>query len=30
MLLKNGKYLDRISHHAAYEDIFKTINKYLR
>jgi len=30
MLLRNGKYLDRISHHAAYEDIFKTINKYLR
>ena len=30
MLLKNGKYLDRISHHAVYEDIFKTINKYLR
>ena len=30
MLLKNGKYLDRISHHAAYEDIFKTVNKYLR
>ena len=30
MLLKNGKYLDRISHHASYEDIFKTINKYLR
>ena len=30
MLLKNGKYLDRISHHATYEDIFKTVNKYLR
>jgi protein SCO1/2 len=30
MLLKNGKYLDRISHHAVYEDIFKTINEYLR
>ena len=30
ILLKNGKYLDRISHHANYEDIFKTINKYLR
>ena len=30
MLLKNGKYLDRISHHAGYEDIFKIINKYLR
>ena len=30
ILLKNGKYLNRISHHARYEDIFKTINKYLR
>ena len=30
MLLKNGKYLDRINHHAAYKEIFKTINKYLR
>ena len=30
ILLKNGKYLNRISHHASYEDIFKTINKYLR
>ena len=30
ILLKNGKYLNRISHHAGYEDIFKTINKYLR
>ena len=30
MLLENGKYLDRISHHANYEDMFKTINKYLR
>jgi len=30
MLLKNGKYLDRISHHATYKDMFKTINKYLR
>ena len=30
ILLKDGKYLDRISHHANYEDIFKTINKYLR
>jgi len=30
MLLKNGKYLDRISHHANYKDMFKTINKYLR
>ena len=30
ILLKNGKYLSRISHHAEYEDIFKNINKYLR
>ena len=30
MLLKNGKYLDRISHHANYKDMFKAINKYLR
>ena len=30
ILLKNGKYLNRISHHTSYEDIFKTINKYLR
>tara|TARA_B100000214_G_scaffold193448_1_gene140009 strand:+ start:1251 stop:1841 length:591 start_codon:yes stop_codon:yes gene_type:complete len=30
MLLENGKYLARISHHASYEEIFKTINKYLR
>ena len=30
ILLKNGKYLNRISHHASYEDIFKTMNKYLR
>ncbi len=30
ILLKNGKYLNRISHHASYEDIFKTIKKYLR
>jgi len=30
ILLKNGKYLNRISHHASYEEIFKTINKYLR
>ena len=30
ILLENGKYLDRISHHANYEDIFKTISKYLR
>ena len=30
ILLENGKYLDRISHHANYEDMFKTINKYLR
>jgi protein SCO1/2 len=30
ILLKNGKYLDRISHHANYKDMFKAINKYLR
>ena len=30
ILLKNGKYLNRISHHVSYEEIFKTINKYLR
>ena len=30
ILLKNGKYLNRISHHAGYKDIFKTIKKYLR
>ena len=30
ILLKDGKYLTRISHHAKYEDIFKNINKYLR
>jgi len=29
ILLNNGKYLDRISHHADYNDIFKTINKNL-
>ena len=30
LLLKDGKYLDRINHHAKYEDMFKVINKYLR
>jgi len=30
ILLKDGKFLDRISHHASYEDMIKTINKYLR
>ena len=30
ILLKDGKYLNRISHHADYDDIFKNINKYLR
>jgi len=30
ILLQKGKYLNRISHHANYEEIFKTINKYLR
>ena len=30
ILLKDGKFVSRISHHAAYKDIFKNINKYLR
>ena len=30
ILLKDGKYVSRINHHANYEDIFKNINKYLR
>ena len=30
ILLKNGKFVSRISHHAVYEDIFKNIKKYLR
>ncbi len=30
ILLENGKYLDRISHHANYKEMFKTISKYLR
>ena len=30
ILLKDGNYLSRISHHANYEDIFKSINKYSR
>ena len=30
ILLNNGKYMDRISHHAGYKEIFKAINKYLR
>ena len=30
ILLNDGKYLSRISHHAGYEEIFNTINKYLR
>tara|TARA_Y100000590_G_scaffold46102_1_gene48957 strand:+ start:253 stop:783 length:531 start_codon:yes stop_codon:yes gene_type:complete len=30
ILLKNGKYINRISHHAPYEDIFKNVNRYLR
>ena len=29
ILLKDGKYIKRISHHAAYDDIYKNINKYL-
>ena len=28
ILLKDGKYINRISHHAAYDDIYKNINKY--
>tara|TARA_B100001540_G_scaffold309746_1_gene326438 strand:- start:1833 stop:2363 length:531 start_codon:yes stop_codon:yes gene_type:complete len=30
IILKNGKFISRISHHANYEDIFKNINKNLR
>tara|TARA_B100001540_G_scaffold207005_1_gene182338 strand:- start:277 stop:891 length:615 start_codon:yes stop_codon:yes gene_type:complete len=30
ILLKNGKYINRISHHAPYDEVFKNINKYLR
>jgi len=30
ILLKDGKYLDRISHHAQYDDIFKALEKHLR
>jgi len=30
ILLENGKYLDRINHHATYKDMFKVIKKYLR
>ena len=30
ILLKDGKYLDRISHHAQYEDIFQALEKHLR
>ena len=30
ILLKDGKYHSRISYHAEYGDIFKSINKYLR
>ena len=30
ILLKDGKYLDRISHHAQYDDIFKALDKHLR
>ena len=29
ILLRNGKFLSRINHHANYEKIFSTINKYL-
>ena len=30
LLLENGKYLDRINHHANYNDMYKVISKYLR
>ena len=30
ILLKNGKYINRISHHAPYDEVFININKYLR
>ena len=30
ILLEDGKYLDRINHHATYKDMFKSIKKYLR
>tara|TARA_Y100001970_G_scaffold293098_1_gene437757 strand:+ start:2527 stop:3117 length:591 start_codon:yes stop_codon:yes gene_type:complete len=30
ILLKNGKFISRISHHASYNDIYNNINKYLR
>ncbi len=30
ILLKDGKFVSRISHHAAYDEIYKNINKYLR
>lgn len=29
ILLKDGKYINRISHHSAYDDIYRNINKYL-
>ena len=29
ILLKDGKYINRISRHAAYDDIYKNVNKYL-
>ena len=30
LLLTGGKYLDRISHHAEYKDMFNKINRLLR
>ena len=30
LLLRDGRYLDRISHHAAYKDMLKKIDKLLR
>ena len=30
LLLRDGKYLDRISHHASQKDMFSKINRLLR
>ena len=30
LLLRDGKYLDRISHHAAFKDMLNKIDKLLR
>ena len=29
LLLDNGKYIDRISHHASFDNILKVFKKYL-